>query len=146
LCSYDECIKTPLLIRYPAATRRTEPRLVSNVDLAPTIVELAGAEATVPPDGRSLVPLLNATPPSFWRSALLLHWKGNAADPVTGYWAARTFNYLYSELASGEQELYDLTGRNGPPDPHQLDNRAADPAYGTIKSELQRHLTTLRSP
>lgn len=56
---YDSGIRTPLLVRYPPLVRPGEVRrgLVSGVDLAPTILELAG----ITPDsmqGRSLVPIL----------------------------------------------------------------------------------------
>lgn len=58
---YDSGIRTPLLVRYPAVARPGGVRdgLVSAVDLAPTILELAG----VAPDsmeGRSFVPMLRS--------------------------------------------------------------------------------------
>jgi N-acetylglucosamine-6-sulfatase len=145
LCAYEECIRTPLLIRYPPTTRRTESRFVTNVDLAPTIVGLTGATATLPTDGQSLVPLLAGTPPSAWRSGVLLYWKGNATDPVTGYWGIRTPNFLYAEHATGERELYDLTGVRGSADPYQLENRAGRPAYAATKSRLAAALAQLRA-
>ena len=65
-CPYVECSNFPLLIRVPGGENRVESRLVSNVDLAPTIADLAGAPITGrKPDGRSLVTLLT-DPAAAW--------------------------------------------------------------------------------
>ena len=83
LCAYDECIRTPMVIRDPTATAHTESRLVTNVDLAQTIQALTGATATIRQDGRSLAPLLRGPQPTSWRTGLLLRWVGSSA--VTAY-------------------------------------------------------------
>lgn len=143
LCAYDECIRTPMVIRDPTATSHTESRLVTNVDLAQTIQALTGATATIKQDGRSLTPLLRGPQPTSWRTGLLLRWVGSSA--VTAYWGIRTADYLYTELSTGEKELYDLTGRNGTADPYQLTNRANTPSYATIRSQLASQLAQLRA-
>ncbi len=52
-CVYEECIRFPLLIRYPGlAGSREESRLVSNVDLASTIAEFAGVTPGLTQSGR----------------------------------------------------------------------------------------------
>lgn len=145
-CPYEECIRTPLLVRFPGAAAREDRRLVSNVDLAPTIAELAGI---VPPDsvdGRSLIPLLEGAARVGWRSAALLDYVGDEVGNVRvpGWSGVRTGQYLYVEYVTGERELYDLTGAVGPPDPFQLDNRAGDPAYTAVEAELAAELERLR--
>ncbi len=56
---YLHTSRSPLLIRMPGLPGgRRIPALVSSVDLAPTILDLAGAGASAPRHGRSLVPLL----------------------------------------------------------------------------------------
>src|SRR5919112_130753 len=56
---YEEDIRIPLIVRGPAVPQgRTLHQMVLNNDLAPTIAELAGADAPAFVDGRSLVPLL----------------------------------------------------------------------------------------
>ena len=55
---YEESVRVPLAVRgpgIPAGARVADP--VANVDLAPTIVAAAGAEAEIEMDGRSLIPL-----------------------------------------------------------------------------------------
>ena len=55
---YEESIRVPLLIRGPGMPAGVHVRdLVANVDLAPTILDAAGARARLPEDGRSLLAL-----------------------------------------------------------------------------------------
>ena len=56
------------------------------------------------------------------------------------YTAVRTPSWLYVEYPEGGQrELYDMDR-----DPHQLRNRAADPAYADVRARLAERLATLR--
>jgi hypothetical protein len=54
--------------------------------------------------------------------------------------AVRTASYVYSELSSGERELYDLQA-----DPYELNNVYSDPAYASIIPGLQAQLATLKN-
>src|SRR5207248_1052962 len=97
-------------------------------------------------DGRSLEPLLGG--PGAWpggrgvlaeidtRRAVA----GKANDPECdcAYEAIRTNGYLYSELSTGERELYDLHS-----DPDELTNRAGSPAYAAIQQALAARLAQL---
>jgi arylsulfatase A-like enzyme len=146
-CEYEECIKTPLLIRYPGTKGRMQTTLVSNVDIAGTIAGLAGATPTRKQDGYSLVPLLQSQPPTQWptdSSGVLIHYIGfgNAFDksPVPGYWGIRTTRYKYVELSTGEKELYDLEL-----DPFELQNRAGQSTYLFTQAVLARKLETLKT-
>jgi hypothetical protein len=55
-----------------------------------------------------------------------------------GFEAIRTKRYLYSELRTGEKELYDLAK-----DPFELRNRDAEPAYASVESQLADRLHQL---
>lgn len=60
---FDSSIHTPLLIRIPGLPARTVDTPVSNVDLAPTILDLLGLDAKeLQAVGRSLRPLLEGRP------------------------------------------------------------------------------------
>ena len=53
---YAETIHVPLIVKYPKGGRSgRDPRLVSLVDIAPTILDLAGISVDVPLQGRSLL-------------------------------------------------------------------------------------------
>jgi arylsulfatase A-like enzyme len=155
---YEEAIRVPLLVRGPGVPARVEPRLASNIDLAPTIAALAGLEVPGFVDGRSLVPLLRneASPP--WRDAVAIERASRneveAADEVNAalkdigtkpfnppFRGLRTMDRVYIEYPnSSEQELYDLAA-----DPAQLQNLAGDPDHANELDDLQAWSEALRS-
>ena len=139
--AYEESIRVPLVVRYPKAVApgtRVEA-LALNVDVAPTLLELAGAEPLEKVHGRSLLPLLGGRPAA-WRESFLAEYFLEKVAPRTPAWqAVRTarWKYIrYTEL-EGMDELYDLAA-----DPHEMrnliDDLAAQPALGEMKAELER--------
>jgi N-acetylglucosamine-6-sulfatase len=129
---FDESTRVPLIIRgggFPAGV--TVHKLVANIDLAPTIVALAGATAWLATDGRPLLPL-----PSAGRDLLIER---------LFYDAVRNDSFLYVEHRTGYRELYDM--RKGTPnyDPYQIRSRHADPAYSSIRTDLAGKLNQLRT-
>jgi N-acetylglucosamine-6-sulfatase len=85
-----------------------DPRLVANIDIAPTLLEVAGAEGPVM-DGRSLVSdhrrdeiLLEMMAPK----SQSMNWPGPRTK-IPGYSAVRTADHLYVEYSTGEREFYD---------------------------------------
>lgn len=73
--AYEEDLRVPLVMRgLGIAPGRRVAEAALNIDLAPTILDLAGvADATGDAmDGRSLAPLLKDAPPDRWRRAFLL--------------------------------------------------------------------------
>lgn len=141
-CPYDECIRTPFFVRYPGADARTDPHPVSNVDLAPTIAELAGTSLSAPVDGRSLVPLLLGRDPPAWPPGVLSEFQGGRDMP--GWWEMRTPRFAYVEYATGEKELYDVTGAFGPPDPYELLNVAGRERFAEAERRLAEDLRLAR--
>jgi N-acetylglucosamine-6-sulfatase len=125
-CPYEECIRTPFAVRMPSATAHDVAGLISNVDLAPTIVDLAGVDPTASFDGRSFAAALRG---GDWRppEAVYLEWAGDRDIPA--WQGVRTQDFAYIEDSDGSVELYDLTGRLAPADPLELRNRAYDPRY-----------------
>ena len=117
---YEESIRVPLVVRPPgSSSTRTVEEFALNIDIAPTIVELAGVEAGLPPDGISLVPLLEGRPAAP-RDRFIVEFLGFAPQ-VPAYVALRTTRYLYVEYRNGERELYDIRA-----DPFQLRNRLGE--------------------
>jgi arylsulfatase A-like enzyme len=128
-------------VRYPGASQRDDPSLVSNVDVAPTIADLANVPAPGV-DGESLLPQLTGAPPSS-RKAVLIEWAGGYGIPP--FWEVRTKDLAYVELQTGERELYDLGGVVAKPDPNELQNRAGDPAYRQVQAKLAALLARLKA-
>ncbi|HEY6074548.1 MAG TPA: sulfatase-like hydrolase/transferase, partial [Anaerolineales bacterium] len=96
-CVYEECIRFPLLIRYPGlANSREEDRLVSNVDLASTIAEFAGITPGLPQSGHSLVPLINGNAAN-WQEAVFMEMHGDNFRTFDGI---RVPGWTYAEYAN----------------------------------------------
>jgi len=149
---YDPSTQVPLLIRGPGLPQdEVSQALVGNVDLAPTILEIAGASSTKLLDGRSLLAL--ARDPSLEPKRSLLHETGGqrfvrridqdttGAPPIRdlrSYRAIRTTRWLYVEYRGGMRELYDLDQ-----DPHQLRSLHRVKAYSRLQARLARRLDRL---
>jgi N-acetylglucosamine-6-sulfatase len=118
---YEEAVSTPLLIRGPGVPHGTvRPQLVANNDFAATFADWAAGQPPEGGDGRSLAPLLSASPPAAWRTALLNERQlvGRDLSPAPNYEALFTAHgKRYVEYATGEKELYDLRT-----DPYELAN------------------------
>jgi N-acetylglucosamine-6-sulfatase len=133
---YEPSIRVPLIMRgpgVPVGERRRQ--LVTNADLAPTILEAAGAKAGKPQDGRSLFPLLEDRGLEWGRDLLI---EGAPGVNQPAFDALRTYRYVYVQHANGERELYDLER-----DPHQLTSLHNDPAYAEVQAELSLRLGML---
>ena len=136
---YEPSIAVPLLMRGPGVPRGAmRHQLVTNADLAPTLVDAAGAQPGRVLDGRSLLGLLEDPTMEPGRELLVEGARDNSgALEFTGL---RNYRFAYIEHASGEQELYDLVR-----DPHQLQSLHAAPAYATTVARLSLRLAALRS-
>ena len=121
---YEPSIRVPLIVRGPSiASGVTTSALASNVDLAPTILQLAGATPLRTPDGRSLLPVLQRpTAVSVHREVLLESGKNDVGAPV--YHGIRTSRWKYVVYEDGDRELYDLAR-----DPSEVDNLAGRVAW-----------------
>jgi len=144
---YEESIRNPLLVRYPPrvpAGARPDG-LALTVDLAPTILELAGAPVGPQIQGRSLVPLLTATStPADWRESVLVEFY-TYENPYPhlldmDYRAIRTGRYKYIHWIKHPalDELYDLAR-----DSLELHNLAGDPMLAGVKDDLKAKLGRL---
>lgn len=136
---YEESIRVPLIIRgggFPAGAHVAQ--MVSNVDLAPTIVALTGARARRTMDGRPLLPL--ALDPHQGKDRTLLiegYGQGKGKPPFT---AVRDPRWFYAEYRNGDRELYDLQR-----DPAELRSLHADSSAAAVRQDLARRLARLRT-
>jgi N-acetylglucosamine-6-sulfatase len=159
---YEEAERLPLVMRVPRRYRDFQPRVprlgqvAANVDLAPTILDLADAAPCSTcrvMDGRSLLDLINGNA-SRWPDdrGILLEWRVRHAShhATCHYTAIHTGHRLYVEhtrlvrrgrcVEVDERELYDLTF-----DPFQLENLCARGCpNGPGQEQLEERLATLR--
>ncbi len=143
--AYEESIRMPLLVRYPKAIRAGTVRdeFALNIDLAPTLLELAGVSVPNTIQGRSLVPLLNGKRPA-WRNSLMIEYYSDKVFPrilQMGYKAVRNERWKYIDYLEldGMDELYDLKT-----DPYEMKNLIHQPgatqALAEMKQEMKRLL------
>ena len=151
---YDPSTRVPLIIRGPGIPdAQVSGELVANTDLAPTLLELAGAHAGKTVDGRSLLPF--ARNPALRTKRAVLHETGgrryagpreqdeasNVRRPVRrvmSYRAVRTQRWLYVRWRGGSRELYDLRR-----DPDQMHSLHAGRRHRHVRRVLARKLRTL---
>ena len=135
---YEEVVRTVFGIRYPPliTTPHVESALVANIDIAPTIYQLAGIPIPPEVDGLSLVPLFRGE--DSWRSDLLLEGWPVSTHRNTAFSAVQTDRYEYIETPGDRSELYDLQS-----DPYELNNVIDDPAYAGVVGQLKQRLTEL---
>jgi N-acetylglucosamine-6-sulfatase len=136
LLAYEPSIRLPLLMRGPGVSKGERlGQLVTNADLAPTIIDAAGAKPGRPQDGRSLLDLIE-DPGVQWGRELLLEGGNNSRLTYTGL---RNYRWKYIEHTTGEAELYDLER-----DPDELTNVASDPALASLRTAMATRLAALR--
>jgi len=141
---YEEAIRVPLLMRGPGIPKGVNVRdLAINADLAPTILDAANADAGLPQDGRSLLPLAEHPSRQHGRELLIEQESkaGEDGEPLgTEYKAIRTSRYVYVDNTAEESELYDLDR-----DPFQLQNQSGNPAYAKVEAALAGRLAALQN-
>ena len=143
--AYEESIRVPLAVRWPArvAAGSEANGFALSVDIAPTVLEMAGAGPLPGMHGRSLLPLLEGCVPPDWRRSVLIEYFSDAVWPRMvnmGYRAVRTerWKYIrYTELC-GMDELYDLST-----DPCEMRNLHDEPGLEEIRAELRSELELL---
>jgi len=133
---YEESVRVPFALRYPPLIPKpyVEDHLVGNIDIAPTIYDLAGLPIPNNVDGMSFVKLVNDKP---WRDNILIE-----SWPERGYWAGvRTDHFVYVETQDDLSELYDLQT-----DPFELNNLINDPRYQSVIADLKPKLQAEEQP
>lgn len=144
--AYEESIRLPLLIRFPARVRGgSKPAAQAlTIDIAPTILDLAATKPLDRIDGRSLVPLFAAKgTPDGWRRSFLIEYNSDIVFPrmlKMGYEAVRNERYKYIRYRElvGMDELYDLQK-----DPFELENLIAAESARDVRSVMEGELNAL---
>lgn len=142
---FEESLKTAFLVRWPGKTKpgTVEPRIVSNVDFAPTFLEAAGV--AIPPEtqGRSLVPLLKGEPPHDWRTSFYYqYYEYPEPHRVRPHYGVVTDRYKLIRFEAPDANGWELFDRAR--DPRELRNVLDDPEYAGTTAELKQELARLR--
>lgn len=125
---WERASHVPLLIAGPGVARGQHcDRIVSLLDMYPTLLDMCDLPANPANEGRSLVPLLE-NPSQQWPYPAIIGWKENS-------FAVQDERYRYIRYGNGSEELYDHQS-----DPKEWTNLADKPESNNVKKQLAEHL------
>jgi len=149
----EEPLGMPLMIRFPDGSElngKTEDHMITNMDFAPSVLEMAGLEPHARMQGKSFIPLLKGDTSAIhnWRESVYYrYWQHLWHRQVTAHFGIRTDRYkliFYNGHALGytdfdpvepEWELFDLEK-----DPMEMFNAYDEPEYGDIIFKLKKEI------
>lgn len=134
----EEVLRIPFFIRYqdiiPEGVRINQ--LVSNIDIAPTILEAAGTQFPNSIHGKSLLTLFKEE--NFkWREDIMCETHGHTTKHLGRALIYKNFKYIYNE--NDLDELYNLEE-----DPYELNNLVNQAKYKDLLSEMKSRLNHWR--
>jgi arylsulfatase A-like enzyme len=142
---HEVSLRVPLVIsdpRAPGGRRGVVPEpMALNVDIPPTLLDLAGVAVPEGVQGRSLAPILAGETPADWRTDFF-HEHLFDHGKIPKYEGVRTQRYTYMRWFEQEpvyEQLFDNQA-----DPHQEHNRADDPEYADVLARLRQRTDELR--
>jgi arylsulfatase A-like enzyme len=141
---YEPSIRVPLLVRFPARVKSGQvnsKQMILNIDVAPTVLEIAGVPVPAWMQGRSFLPLLEAQETN-WRDAFLYEFYEYPAEHCARkHRGIRTerWKLIHFWEQPEEWELYDLES-----DPDEMRNLIGQRTHETRVRELRSRLEALR--
>ena len=144
---YEESYRQPLLVRWPGVTKpgSRSDHLVSNVDFAETLLDIASVDIPSDMQGASMVPILSGETPASWRNSHYYQYyefenDRRTAHMVRRHYGVRTQRYKLIHFYNvGEWELFDLEK-----DPREMTNIYDEPQYAALVKELKAEIKTLQ--
>lgn len=141
---YEESLKMPFIVRYPEKVKAgtVNKDIISNIDFAPTLLDLAGIQTDQSIQGKSFAPILSGNTPEDWRQSMYYHYyEFPYWHHVQPHYGIRTPKYTLAHFYYNIDvwELYDLEK-----DPDQVNNLIDDPDYEEVVKELKSELAALQ--
>lgn len=139
---YEPCLRIPLLISWPHVTVKGSHSdlLVQNLDMAPTMLDIAGVDVPEQMQGESIVPILQGSS-SQWRDSMYYHYyEYPGAHSVQKHEGVRTESFkLIHYYEVDEWEMFDFKN-----DPNEMNNLYDNPLFSETQSELKQKLIKLK--
>ena len=143
--AYENSIRVPMIIKYPKLISKNSvvKEQCLNIDLAPTILDLAGVKKPKYMQGDSMIKLISGKKDRYWRKSMLFEYYVDDAWPYAGpdQVAVRTNKYKLIDnfLNDDIDELYDLIN-----DPGEMNNLINDDNYNLIEKDLREESKKLQ--
>lgn len=130
----EEVMRIPLAVRYPGVipAGTISRKLVSNVDMAPSVLDAAGGQFSHPADGKSLLTLFREKDAG-WRDAVYAETYGHAYPCQGKMIACQRYKYIWNQ--GDMEELYDLEE-----DPYELCNLAGEDSFRQVVQEMRERM------
>ena len=132
-----------MILRYPGKIKEgeTSDEMVLNLDVAPTLLQLAGLPVPSGMQGKSFLPLAEGEKVSWRQDWLYEYYEYPGYENVKPCRGVRTARYKYIEffLEPKEYELYDLAK-----DPNEMNNLYGKSGYEELTKHLQARMAELR--
>lgn len=140
---YEESLRMPFMVKYPEKVKAgsINEDIVTNIDFAPTLLELAGINTTQKMQGTSFASLLEGNTPADWQEAMYYHYyEFPYWHHVQPHYGIRTQKFTLAHFYYNIDvwELYDLEK-----DPSQMNNIINDPNYANVITALKADLKAL---
>jgi arylsulfatase A-like enzyme len=141
---YEESLRMPFLMKYPnkilAGSENKD--IITNIDIAPTLLEIAGIKTTQTMQGKSFVKMISGTSNPSWRQSMYYHYYEfpfwHHVQPHYGIRDQRyTLAHFYYNI--DKWELYDNIK-----DPDQINNVINDPRYAEVVVKLKGQIKNLQ--
>jgi arylsulfatase A-like enzyme len=134
----EEMIRVPLAIKFPGVipSGQVSNKLVSNIDVAPTILDAAGTHFDERIDGESIIPIA-IDPETPWRKDIMIQTYGNLVTHHGRCIVTDRYKYVYNW--DDMDELYDLQQ-----DPSELNNLINNLNYTTVIEDMKARLRNWR--
>jgi arylsulfatase A-like enzyme len=133
---YEESLKTPFVIRYPGVIKpRTHiNQIVSNIDWAPTLLNLTGTPIPSYIQGKSFLPLLKGEKTNWRKQAYYHYYEFPQPHHVYPHFGIRTEQYTLARFYGPKDfwELYDIKK-----DPHNMHNLYGQKGYEALTADLK---------
>ena len=142
---FEESLRTPFIVRWPGVVKAgsSTDRLASLLDVAQTLLDVAGVPASERMQGRSLVPLLKAQLPADWRTAFYYQYveypSPHRVRPHEGVITDRYKLVRYFGVGEDYHELFDRFS-----DPAEMKSVYNDSAYAEARTALTVDLARLK--
>ena len=144
---FEESLRTPLLVRWPGQVKPGSvcKEIVSNVDFAETLLDVAGAPVPAEMQGRSFVPLLQGKTPDDWRKSFYFqYFEFPMPHHVEPHYGVVTDRYKLMHFTGGTKgvDYWELFDREK--DPQELKSFFGLPEYATVQADLAKEVERLR--
>lgn len=138
--AFEESMRVPLIARAPNLIKKGSKvkEMILNVDIAPTILELAGVKKPRQMQGESFAALLKGQAVQNWRKEVFYEYYWEDAFPQTPtQYAVRSDRYKFIKSIGiwDIDQLYDLEK-----DPHEINNLIRHPEMQAIAKDLNSKL------